>query len=260
MTTRSSEWDATSYHRLSNPQVSWGLKVLDRLSLRGDERVLDAACGSCRLTAELKKRLPRGGVVGVDLSINMLSQAITHTHGQIPLVQADLQRLPLRPVFDGIFSTAAFHWVPDHRLLFRSLFRVLNPGGWLEAQCGGGPNLARIHQRAEAILSRPEYRGYFAGWKRSTHYETAETFERNMRDAGFAEIRVWLEQQPAQMADAAEFKDYLSTVTLREHTARITDPKLRQAFADEMAEMAANDDPPFVMDYWRLNMSARKSR
>ena len=254
------EWDATSYHRLSNPQFSWGLKVLERLRLRGDERVLDAGCGSCRLTVELEERVPKGSVVGVDLSHNMLRQGVAYTDGRLQLIQADLQHLPLRPGFDGIFSTATLHWVPDHSLLFRSLFVVLKPGGWLEAQCGGGPNLARIHERAETITNCAEYRGFFAGWRRSTHYETPETFEQNMRRAGFVDIRVWLEQAPAQLADAEEFKQYLATVTLREHTDRITDPMLRQRFLDQLALKASQDDPPFVMDYWRLNMSARKSR
>ena len=259
MSSNSREWDATSYHRLSNPQFSWGLKVLDRLTLRGDERVLDAGCGSCRLTAELRGRLPLGQVVGVDLSLNMLGQALEHTDGRIHLIQADLQRLPFPSVFDGVFSTAAFHWVPDHRLLFQSLSRVLKPGGWLEAQCGGGPNLTRIHERAMTILNCPEYRDFIAGWKRTTHYETLETFEDNMRRAGFADIRIWLEQAPAQLADAEEFKQYLATVTLREHTDRITDPILRQRFLDQLALKASQDDPPYVMDYWRLNMSARKA-
>ncbi len=260
MSSNPREWDATSYHRLSNPQFSWGLKVMERLRLRGDERVLDAGCGSCRLTAELRSRLPRGAVVGVDLSLNMLCQAIEHTDGGVRLIQADLQHLPFRAVFDGIFSTAAFHWVPDHAKLFRSLFAVLKPGGWLEAQCGGGPNLARIHERAEVILNCREYRDYFAGWKRSTHYESAETFEDNMRRAGFTSIKIWLEPAPARFDTADEFKQYLDTVTLREHTARITDPILRQRFLDQLALKAAQDDPPYVMDYWRLNMSARKAR
>ncbi len=254
----SREWDANSYHRLSNPQFTWGLKVLDRLRLRGDEWVLDAGCGSCRLTLALRDRLPRGHVVGADLSFNMLSQAAAHVDGRVPLVQADLQRLPFRPVFDGIFSTAAFHWVPDHSQLFRSLFAVLKPGGWLEAQCGGGPNLARIHERAETIINCTEYREFFAGWRRTTHYETPETFEDNMRRAGFVEVEIWLEAAPARLADAAEFKDYLATVTLREHTDRITDRVLRQRFLDQLALHAAQDDPPFVMDYWRLNLRARK--
>ena len=252
------EWDATAYHRISNPQFSWGLKVLDRLPLRGGERVLDAGCGSCRLTAELKKRLPQGNVIGVDLSHNMLCQAVTHTLGHVHVLQADLQYLPFRPIFDGIFSTAAFHWVPDHSLLFRSLFAVLKPGGWIEAQCGGGPNLARIYERTDVIINCPEYREIFAGWRRSTHYETPETFGDNMGRAGFSEIRIWIEPAPARFETADEFKQYLDAVTLREHTERIKDPVLRQRFLDQLALGASQDDPPFVMDYWRLNISARK--
>jgi len=242
---------------LSNPQFSWGLKVLDRLQLRGDEKVLDAGCGPCRLTAELKKRLPRGKIVGADLSLNMLCQA-AQTAQEIMLVQADLQHLPFRPVFDGVFSTAAFHWVPDHAQLFRSLFAVLKPATWLEAQCGGGPNLERIHERARTITDCAEYREFFTGWRRTTHYETPETFERNMRRAGFSDIKVWVEPAPARLADAEEFKQYLATVTLREHTERITDPVLRQRFLDQLALKASQDDPPFVMDYWRLNISANR--
>ena len=77
----SSEWDATAYHRLSDPQFSWGQKVLTRLKLQGDELVLDAGCGTGRLTAELLKRLPEGRVIGVDHSENMLRAANTSGHG-----------------------------------------------------------------------------------------------------------------------------------------------------------------------------------
>jgi len=253
----SREWDASSYHRLANPQYAWGLKVLERLRLRGDERILDAGCGPGRLTAELAARVRKGAVVAVDLSLNMLRQAKANL-ARVPLLQADLQHLPLRAVFDGVFSTATFHWVPDHQQLFRSLFAVLKPGGWLEAQCGGGPNLERIHHRAQTITDCPEYRPFFAGWRRTTHYESEETFQANLRAAGFVDVETWLEPAPAQLADAQEFKDYLATVTLREHTERITDPILRQRFLEQLALHAAQDSPPFVMDYWRLNLRARK--
>src|SRR6202166_4118204 len=73
-----SEWNSSAYHRLSGPQVSWGKKVLSRLRLRGDEVVLDAGCGTGRLTAELLDALPGGRVVGVDLSQNMLGSAREH--------------------------------------------------------------------------------------------------------------------------------------------------------------------------------------
>src|SRR5665213_1253185 len=74
----SREWNATSYHRVSAPQVSWGRKVLARLPLRGDESVLDAGCGTGRLTLELAELLASGHVVGVDLSQNMLLAAHDH--------------------------------------------------------------------------------------------------------------------------------------------------------------------------------------
>src|SRR5271170_1937898 len=94
------EWNAADYHRISGPQVSWGKKVLAKVQLRGDETLMDAGCGTGRLTAELLQGLPRGRVVGVDLSQNMLTGARDHLApdfaGKFWLVVADLQHLPFR--------------------------------------------------------------------------------------------------------------------------------------------------------------------
>ncbi|PYX90229.1 MAG: 16S rRNA (cytosine(1402)-N(4))-methyltransferase, partial [Acidobacteria bacterium] len=109
---KSREWDACAYQRVSGPQFSWGKKVLARVSVRGDETVLDAGCGTGRLTRDLLELLPRGRVVGVDLSENMLRAAqeqLQDFHPRVKFVSADLQHLPFRESFDGIFSTAAFH-------------------------------------------------------------------------------------------------------------------------------------------------------
>ena len=69
------EWNSSEYHRLSQPQVSWGKKVLSRLRLRGEELVLDAGCGTGRLTADLLQALPHGRVVALDVSQNMARSA-----------------------------------------------------------------------------------------------------------------------------------------------------------------------------------------
>jgi trans-aconitate 2-methyltransferase len=137
------EWDAEAYHRLSNAQFSWGKNVLARVPLRGDETILDAGCGTGRLTGELLERLPQGRVVAVDLSDNMLRAArarLSQRFGErITFACVDIQRLPFVEVFDGVFSTATFHWAKDHDRLFREIHTALKPGGWLVAQCGGGP-------------------------------------------------------------------------------------------------------------------------
>jgi trans-aconitate 2-methyltransferase len=36
------DWDATTYDRIADPQARWGASVVERLPLRGDERVLDS--------------------------------------------------------------------------------------------------------------------------------------------------------------------------------------------------------------------------
>ena len=68
-------WDGASYDRISGPMEAMGLAVLDRLELAGDELVLDAGCGSGRVTEALLQRLPRGRVIAVDLSPSMIEAA-----------------------------------------------------------------------------------------------------------------------------------------------------------------------------------------
>ena len=60
------DWDARTYDRVADPMTRWGETVLERLPLDGDERVLDAGCGSGRVTERLAERLPDGRVVALD--------------------------------------------------------------------------------------------------------------------------------------------------------------------------------------------------
>jgi trans-aconitate 2-methyltransferase len=255
------EWNATDYHRISGPQVSWGEKVLPRVHLSGDELLMDAGCGTGRLTAQLLQSLPRGRVVGVDLSQNMLATAQDYLSpdfgGKFSLVAADLQDLPFERVFDGIFSTAAFHWVLDHDRLFRSLFRALRPGGWLQAQCGGGPNLARLRQRIGELAATAKYERYFAGFREPWIYNDAETGAAVMRHAGFIEVETSLEPALTVLEGSLQYAEFVRSVILRQHLQRIPDDESRTAFIAALARQAATDDPPFSLDYWRLNMNAK---
>ena len=69
------DWDARTYDRVAEPQTRWGKAVLDRLPLRGDERVLDAGCGTGRVTELLLRRLPDGTVIALDGSPAMIDAA-----------------------------------------------------------------------------------------------------------------------------------------------------------------------------------------
>src|ERR1041384_5439374 len=67
-------WDAKTYDSLPLPHTRWGAGVLSRLSLRGNETVLDAGAGTGRDTENLLARLPDGHVVAVDGSDTMLER------------------------------------------------------------------------------------------------------------------------------------------------------------------------------------------
>lgn len=256
------EWDAASYHRLSAPQFSWGRQVIDRLRLEGGETVMDAGCGTGRLTALLLERLPRGRVVAVDLSQNMLEEARSHLAprfgGRVEFLRADLAGLPFDRAFDGVFSTAAFHWVPDHSRLFRSLYASLKPGGWLVAQCGGGPNIARLMRRASVLMATEPYAAYFSGWKDAKVFADEATTAERLRAAGFADAETSLEPAPTVLSGADEFREFLTTVNMNAHLARLPEGPLRRRFVDELTEQAAADDPPYSLDYCRLNIRAHR--
>lgn len=258
MITSSREWNSSAYHRVSNPQFEWGLKVLERLSLRGDERVMDAGCGSGRLTAKLLERLPHGEVVGVDLSHNMLTLAAEHLGDRVRLVQADLTHLPFDNEFDVIFSTASFHWVLDHPAMFASLARSLRSGGKIEAQCGGGPNLEQVRGRIRALMDSPKYAPFFSTWKDRWEFADAAITAHRMTRAGFTDIETWIEPAAFKLGSEQEYRGFLPPVVLRPYLNVIGDPDIRNQFEDDIVRLAA-DDPTFELDYWRLNLRGRKS-
>lgn len=255
------DWNAGTYHRVSNPQLGWGRKVLSRLDLRGDETVVDAGCGSGRLTAELLDRLPRGRVIAVDASPAMLEVAARELErfgDRVELLHSDLLQLDLDAVADVVVSTATFHWVLDHPALFARLRRVLKPGGLLHAQCGGQGNIDRIRSRARRILDGPEFRPSMATFRPPWEYASPEVTAERLRHAGFVEVETGLEDALTAFEGEAPYREFLATVIMRPYLAELPDEALRERLLDAMCAEAAGDDPPWSLDYVRLNMSARR--
>lgn len=261
---QSREWNAAEYHRLSAPQFQWGKKVLGELHLRGDECVLDAGCGTGKLTHLLLENLPRGRVIGLDLSRNMVLHAQQNLRplfrDHIEFIAADLLHLPFRAAFDGIFSTASFHWVLDHEALFQNLWNALRPGGWLHAQCGGGPNLARVRSRVQVIAQTPKYSRWLGDCREPWFFSDAEGAAARLCAAGFEEVRTDLEPGAFAVSTSQEFQDYLRTFVLHRHLQRLPEEPLRHDFIREIADVSANDQPVWNLDYWRLNLRARRPR
>jgi trans-aconitate 2-methyltransferase len=248
------DWDAATYDRVSEPQVEWARQVLARLDLRGDETVLDAGCGSGRVTLMLLELLPAGRVVAVDAAPSMVEQAraaLPDDRAEV-LPATDLTELELEESVDVVFSNAVFHWVEDHDALFERLHAALRPGGRMVAQCGGQGNVDRFLRIATEVGSRPPFAEHLRGWTGPWRFEAPGPTEKRLRRAGFDEARCWLSPGGVIPPDPIA---YLGTVCLGNHLLELPE-ELRDDYVDAVA---ARCGEPLELDYVRLNIAARRT-
>jgi trans-aconitate 2-methyltransferase len=239
------EWNAAEYDRLPIPMTRWGETVLGWLELAGDETVLDAGCGTGRVTEALRARLPRGQVIALDGSASMIDQArIRLGDDRVTYLVADLLKpVPSDEPVDAVLSTATFHWVLDHDALFRNLAAVMRPGGQLAAQCGGTGNIASVEASLAAMGESFADHKLFAG--------PDETRVR-LEAAGFVEVNTWLHDEPSPVPPE-DLETYLATICLGDHVESMADDE-RRRFVHEVATRL----PRSEIDYVRLNIRARR--
>ena len=245
------EWDAEVYDQVAQPQYEWSREVLERLPLRGDETVLDAGCGSGRVTEALVERLPAGRVIAVDASNSMVEKARERLGEAADVRQGDLAELQLEQQVDAVFSNAVFHWLLDHDRLFERLFAALAPGGMLVAQCGGEGNVASLAATIRAVAAEQSFAVHLRDLPSLWNFASPQDTERRLRAAGFAGVRCWL--QPKSVKPERP-REYLEAVTLGPHLQHLP-AELRDPFVDRVAAEAGE---PLVIDYVRLNIEARR--
>jgi trans-aconitate 2-methyltransferase len=254
------DWDAATYDRVADPQEAWAREILARLPLGGDELVLDAGCGSGRVTRLLLERLPRGRVIGVDSSPAMVARAreALGADPRVALSCQNLLELELEEPVGAIFSCAVFHHIHDHDRLFARLRAALRDDCSLVAQCGGEGNVAAFRTLADAVAARAPYAEYLAGMDGPWNYASAGATEARLRAAGFATARCWLEPKPTIPRDGRSFAE---TVLLNYHLERLrtavpADDRdaLTRAFVDDVMAVAGE---PLELQYVRLNIEAR---
>jgi trans-aconitate 2-methyltransferase len=243
------DWDGTSYDRVSATMEALGLDVLARLQLSGSETVIDAGCGSGRVTQALIERLPDGHVIAVDESASMIDAARARLGDAAELRVANLLELTVDRPVDAILSTATFHWIADHEALFARMRRALRRGGRLTAQCGGEGNIDILRGEVRAVIAQDPYAAHFRDWHPPWNYAGPQITRERLLAAGFSAAECWLTPAPREPEQPREF---LSTIVLGPHVQQLP-PALRERFMDDVLERLGG---PVVVDYVRLNIDA----
>ncbi|HXF31172.1 MAG TPA: methyltransferase domain-containing protein [Solirubrobacterales bacterium] len=245
------EWDAASYQRVSVPHEEWAAALIERLPLSGSETVLDAGCGSGRVTRMLVERLPQGRVIAVDGSAAMVEKVGEVLRPGDASFVSDLTALELDRPVDAIVSSAVFHWIPDHDALFARMRAALKEGGRIEAQFGGKGNIDEFRRISGEVAVREPYAAHLraAGFEEPWFYADAEETEERLRAADFGEVKAWLQPWDVVPPDPREF---MRTLILKPHIDSLP-PELHEQLLDEV-EAAVGE--PFNLRYVRLNISA----
>jgi len=240
-----SEWNASHYNHISTCQKMLAEEELHRLTLRGDERVLDVGCGDGKVTAEIARMVPRGAVVGVDPSHNMIDFAADHfppvAYANLCFAVADARSLPYRGEFDLVVSFNALHWVHEQPAALASICTALKIGG--RAVLRFVPKSAvALENVIEDARQAPRWAGYFRDFTPPFAHFTPEEYRTMAEAAGFQVDHIQVEDRAWDFGSAQAFVDFC-TATFVEWLRRVPEAERAAFVADVLARYRAAAPP-----------------
>ena len=260
------EWNAADYAANSVVQQTWARELIAQLQLRGDEHVLDVGCGDGKVSAEIAQAVPRGSVVGVDASPQMIEFARkTFSRGKIPNLEFHVMDareiggcdapsqssgrlksgdggVAATRLFDIVFSNAALHWVDDHRAFLRGAASVLRPGGRLIVSCGGKGNAHDVFVALRPEMRLKRWREFFRKLEKPYFFHSPDSYEKWLPRFGFKSRGVRLSSKDAVYDGRDGFAAWLRTTWLP-YTQRVPE-NLREEFIAAVTDRYVAKHPP----------------
>lgn len=241
-------WRGDKYDRVADPQHRWGISVLDRLPDEGVTRILDAGCGSGRVTERVLERFVEAEVVAIDNSASMLQAAQERLAGydqRLTLAEVGLEdstSLLALGSFDAILSTGTLHWVIDHRKLFADLHRMMLCGGVLASQSGGEGSVEAVRMILEDLGVE---------WRGMNNYANADDTQEHLLAAGFDRVECWMTDEPVVFDDHDALRSYLLDGVIAPYVSSLTGEARKEIAAEVAARLPAPE-----LRFVRLNIRA----
>ena len=262
------DWDATTYDCISDAQESWGHEIIEYRKWKRNEKVLDAGCGSGRLTKILSIKVPQGKVIAVDSDLAMIRLAKENLakFSNIEFIKMDISQLELAEKVDVVFSNAVLHWILNHKKVFECFWQILKPDGQLLIQCGGHRNLTKTLSIINKVRRSKEFYNYFSNnkgddiWRQTWYFAKKEDTERILQEIGFRNIQVFLEDKVAKFHNKEEYFLFLKTIVLIPYLKYLPNETLKDKFAKSVIQEIDTNakELQWKLDFVRLNINAIK--
>jgi len=258
-------WNPSDYAANSSSQQLWARELIARLELKGDEAILDVGCGDGKVTAELARAVPRGRVLGVDASTDMIGFA-AKSFGSVSNLEfrvMDARTIAVESDFDLVFSNAALHWVDDHPAFLRGAASALVNGGRLVTSCGGSGNAQDVFVALRSAMRLKRWREFFRKVPKPYFFHHPDEYQEWLPRFGFRADRVELVDKDMTFTDATGFAAWIRTTWLP-YTQRVPESMREEfvkVFADRYtARHPAHDAGRVHVRMVRLEIDATKTR
>jgi trans-aconitate methyltransferase len=244
--TREPTWNAADYAANSVVQQAWARELIARLNLQGDEHVLDVGCGDGKVSAEIAEAVPRGFVVGVDASPQMIKFArAAFPPGKVPNLKfrvMDARQIRFERKFDLVFSNAALHWVDDHEAFLRRAAACLRSGGRLVVSCGGKGNAQDVFVALRPELRLKRWREFFQKLEKPYFFHSPDSYEKWLPRFGFKSLGMRLSPKDAIYDGRKSFMAWFRTTWIP-YTHRVPE-ELREEFIAAVVDRYLDKHPP----------------
>ena len=241
-------WNSSVYEKNARFVTTLGAPVVELLTPKAGERILDIGCGDGVLT----RKLGEFGceVVGVDSSPDFIASA------QALGVDAKLMSaydIDYSGEFDAVFSNAALHWMKDPDKIIGKVYRALRPGGRFVAECGGQGCVETIHG---ALIKELYRRGYDGQAASPWYFASVDDYQGRLEAAGFDVTTIQLIPRPTPlpgdvMGWLETFSDNFTSVLPQADRRQFLED-VREAIRPTLCDAAGN----WTADYVRLRFEA----
>jgi trans-aconitate methyltransferase len=227
-------WDAKHYKKHSKPQFKKGILALQNIKFNGTEYVLDVGCGDGRITAQIAQSVSNGYVLGIDISQNMITEAINNFSNikNLEFKCADITKFSSGKKFDLVVSFSAFHWVNNQKKALENIFNILKPEGRLEIRMSG-----KYKGAIDSVFEMPKWATILKNQEETYFSQTPETLTKLLESTGFKKIRVNQEIKEKIYKDKEEIFNWAFAWV--PHATGLPENKARE-FTDDIVKSVCN--------------------
>ena len=255
------EFNGDKYQQASSHQKEWGNKIIAEFALKGNEQILDIGCGDGILTEQLATMVPEGYVLGIDASKSMIETAKSLSRNNLSFQIKDINHLDYESRFDLVFSNATLHWVKNHNLLLRNVYRSLRENGFLRLNFAADGNCSNLIKVLTTSMDSPEFVKYFLGFEWPWYMPELKTYENLVRQSSFKKVEVWGENADRYFPNVhamVKWIDQPSLVPFIKHISRMKEQAFRDRVVEQMIKLTKQPDGRFFETFRRINVKAWK--